>query len=82
LPVHRAARRLELVLQFLVFAPQPLPLGLRSPEVLFELRDPARLVLNDLLRVSRRRGLFALRHAAVMPNPDSKYKQKMPGRTH
>jgi hypothetical protein len=73
LTIDRPPRGLELVFQFLVLASQALPLGFRAPEIRFELPDPARLIVDDLLRVSRRR-LVALRHAAVMPDSRSMYK--------
>ena len=68
-----AARRLELVFQFLVFAPQPLALGFRPPQVLSQPLDLAALLVDDLLGIARRRRLVA-RHTVVMPKPRSKYK--------
>jgi hypothetical protein len=53
---------LELVFQFLVFEAQPLPLLLRTPQVLAEPVDFPALVVNDLLRVTWRRGIIALRY--------------------
>jgi hypothetical protein len=44
-------------LQLLVFTTQALPLGLRSPQILFQLRDPMRLIVDDSLRIMRLRGL-------------------------
>ena len=69
LAIHRAARRLEVVFQFLVFTPQPLTLGFRPPKIFTEPRDIARLVLNDLLRVTGTIIRSAIRHADVMPEP-------------
>jgi hypothetical protein len=53
LPIDRAPRRLELVFQFVVFAPQPLPLGFAAPEILAQLLILAPQSL-DLGRVGRR----------------------------
>ena len=77
LAVYRAPRRLEVVLQLLILAPQPLALGFRAAQVLAQPRVVSSELFDDLLRVSRRRRLVALRHAAVMPNPRSKYKREM-----
>jgi hypothetical protein len=73
--MHRAARGLEFVFQFLVLAAQPLAFGFRPPEVRFQLRDPARLVVDDLLRVTRRR--LVTRHPRVMPDSPIQYKQNL-----
>jgi hypothetical protein len=75
LAIHRAPRRVELVSQLIVFAPQPLPLGFRPSQILFELLDAARLVVNDLLRITWR-DLIALWHAPVMPDLRAQYKRK------
>jgi len=69
-------RRLEVLFQLLVFAPQPLPLGLRPAEVLAQLLVVSTESL-DLARVRRRLGL-AERHAPVMPNSCTPYKKKQP----
>ena len=82
LPIHRSARRLELLFQLLVFSAQALALGFRAPQVFFELRDPARLIVDDLLGIVRGRRLVALRHAALMPESRSKYKGEMRVSTH
>lgn len=74
LAIHRAARRLEVVFQFLVFTPQPLTLGFRPPKIFTEPLDLARLVLDDLLRVTGTISRSAIRHADVMPEPRLKYK--------
>jgi hypothetical protein len=76
LAIDCAPRRFERVFQFLVFAAQPLPLGLRPSQVLFPLRDPTRLVVDDLLGITRWRSIVALRHAPLMPNSHPKYKRK------
>jgi len=73
--------RLELLFQFLVFAPQPLPLGFRSAQIIFESLDASRLVVNDLLRITRR-GLIALWHAPVMPDSRAQYKREMRVSSH
>jgi hypothetical protein len=73
LPRTLTPRRLELLFQLLVFPPQPLPLRLRSSEVLTQLLVVATESL-DLARV-RRLGL-ALRHAPVLPNFCAPYKKK------
>ena len=77
LPIDGAARRLELVLQFLVLAAEPLAFRLRPTQVLAQPLDLAALLVDDLLRVGRRRRLVAVRHTVVMPNPRSKYKREM-----
>ncbi len=76
LPIDRAARRVERVFQFVVFAPQPLPFDFRAPQVFLELRDAARLLLDDLLRVLRRRFRATRRHGPVMPDSPRQYKRK------
>jgi hypothetical protein len=68
------ARRLELLFQFLVFAPQALPLGFGAAQILAQPVDLPLLLGDDLMRVTRRRGIVALRHAAVMPDLRKKYK--------
>jgi hypothetical protein len=75
LAVDGPARRIELVSQLVVFAPQPLSLGFRPSQILFELLNAPRLVVNNLLRITRR-GIIALRHAPVMPNYCAPYKKK------
>ncbi len=78
-PRHRPARGLQFVFQLLVFPPQALSLRLRPPQVLFQLRDAPRLILDDLLRVTRRRRLVALRHESVMPDSRAQDKRKPQG---
>jgi len=75
LPIYRASRGVELLFQVFVFPPQALPLGFRPPQIFFELRDPARLIVNDVLWVTRRRRIVALRHAPVMPDSCAQYKR-------
>jgi hypothetical protein len=82
LPIDRAARRLELLFQFVVFAAQPLAFRLRAAQILTQPLDLSALLVNDLLRVAWGRGLVVLRHAAVMPDPRSKYKREMRVSTH
>ena len=77
LPIDGAARRFQLVFQFLVLAAQPLAFRLRPTQVLAQPLDLAALFVDDLLRVGRRRRLVSVRHTVVMPNPRSKYKQEM-----
>jgi len=77
LPIHRASRRLEILFQFLVFTPQPLPLGLRPPQILAQALDLPTLLVDDYLRVRRRGAGVALRHAPVMPDSRAPYKRKM-----
>ncbi len=69
---HRSARGLELVLQLLVLAAQPLPLGLRPSQIFAKPLDLARLILDDLLRVARRRIGGAPRHEPVMADSRKK----------
>ena len=75
----RAPRGLQFVFQFLVLAPQSLPLGFRPPQVFLELHDTSRLIVDDLLGVTRGRGIIALRHAPVMPDSQDEYKRKPQG---
>jgi hypothetical protein len=71
----------ELLFQLLVFAPQPLPLGFRPAQIVFESLDASRLVVNDLLRILWR-GVIALRHAPVMPDSRAQYKREMRVSSH
>jgi hypothetical protein len=82
LPRDRAARRLELLFQFLVFAAQPLAFRFRAAQILAQPVDLSPLLVNDLLRGSRRRRLVALRHTTVMPDRRSKYKRQIRTRLH
>jgi hypothetical protein len=68
LPIDGTARGLEFAFQLLVFAPQSLTLGFGSAQVLTEPLVFAPQFVDDL-RIVRGRGLVALRHTAVMPNP-------------
>jgi hypothetical protein len=77
LSVDGATRRLELLFQLLVLATQPLAFRFRPAQVLAQPVDFSPLLVDDLLRIGRGRGLVALRHMAVMPNPRSKYKWKV-----
>jgi len=77
LAMDRSPRGLQVVFQLLVFATQALPFGFRSAQVLAQPLDLLSLLVDDLLGVAWGRGLVALRHAAVMPNSRSKYKQEM-----
>jgi hypothetical protein len=77
LPIDGAARRFQLVFQFRVLAAQPLAFRLRPTQVLAQPLDFAALLVDDLLRVGRRRRLVSVPHPVVMPNPRSKYKQEM-----
>jgi hypothetical protein len=72
-----APRRLELVFQLLVLAPQALTLRFGATEIRFELRDPTRLRVDDQLGISRRSRLVALRHASLMPDSRAAYKREM-----
>jgi hypothetical protein len=72
--IARAASRLEIVLQFLVLATQPLALRFRAAQGLAQSFVVASELLDDRLRIGRSRGLVALRYAAVMPDRHKKYK--------
>ena len=74
LAIHGATGRFEFVFQFLVFAPQPLALGFRPPQVLTQSLDLPRLIMNDLLRVTRRRIVGAPRHAEFMSDSRPLYR--------
>ena len=78
LAIHRATRRVELVFQFVVFAPQPLPLRFRPAQILAQPLDSRRLLVDDLLRVAGRRR-SSRRHAPVMPDSRAQYKSEMMG---
>lgn len=77
LAIDGAPRRVEFVFQFLVFAPQPLPLRLRPPQVFLQLRDATRVLVDDLLGIARWCSLVALRHAPVMPDSRAPYKREL-----
>ena len=77
LPPDRTPRRLELDLQFLVLASKPLPLRFRPTQVLAQSVDLSALLLDDLLRITRRRHVIALWHVPVMPDSRAKYKREM-----
>ena len=74
---HRAARGLEFVFQFLVFAPQPLAFGFGPAQVVTQPFDLPCLILNDLQRVTGRRMVSAPRHSTVMADSRSKYKYEI-----
>jgi hypothetical protein len=77
LAIHGAAGRFEFVFQLLVFAPQPLALGFRTPQVLTQSLDLPRLIMNDLLRVTRRGIVGAPRHAQFMSDSGPLYKYEI-----
>jgi hypothetical protein len=54
LPVHGPARRLEVLLQLVVFTTQPLAFGFRATQILAQAVDFAPLLGDDLVRVTRR----------------------------
>jgi hypothetical protein len=74
LAIHGPARSLKLVFQLVVFAPQSLAFGFGAAQVLAQPVDLPRLIVDDLLRVTRRLVTGAQRHASVMPDRRSKYK--------
>ena len=80
LAIHGAAGRFELVFQLLVFAPQPLTLGFRAPQVFTQPLDLPRLIVNDLLRVRWRRVVGAPRHAEFMSDSRHLYKYEISDR--
>ena len=73
-----AARHFELLFQALVLAAQPIAFDLRAPHVLAEPLILLLQLVDDLLRVTRRRILRAPRHATVMPDSRAEYKWKPP----
>jgi hypothetical protein len=73
LTIDRAARGLEFLFQLVVFAPQPLPFGLRPPEIVAQLFILATQPL-DLGGLCRGPIRFAVWHAPVMPDSRGKYK--------
>jgi len=82
LAIHGATCSVELLFQFLVFAPQALPLRLRPAQILTEAVELPALLVDDLLRVPRRRVVIALRHASVMPDSRAQYKRELPASVH
>jgi len=78
LPIRPAARHVEFFFQPLVLAPQPVALDLRTQEVLTELFDLPRLIIDDLPRVRRRRVFRAPRHGTLMPDSRIQYKRESP----
>jgi hypothetical protein len=73
LPRARAARRLEILFQFLVFATQPLPLGLRPAEILAQLLVFSTKALQ-FARRGRRQVWLTARHTMLMPDSPQQYK--------
>lgn len=69
-------RHLELFLQSLILAAQPIALDLRALQILAESFDFPRLIINDLSRV-RRRVRRAPRHDMLMPDSGAQYKREM-----
>src|SRR5262245_20479569 len=57
-------------------APQALPLRFRSAKIVAQSLVLPTQFLDLLLRIGRRRGLIALRHATLMPDPRAQYKAK------
>ena len=55
----------------------PIDGATRRLKLVLQLLVLAALLVDDLLRVGRRRRLVAVRHTVVMPNPRSKYKREM-----
>ena len=75
LAIRATPRHLEFFAQAFVFAAQPLAFVLRPHQILAQSVDLSRLIVDDLLGVTRRRRVRrAPRHAPVMPNPRKKYK--------
>jgi hypothetical protein len=79
LAIHGAARRIELLLQAVVFAPQPGAFGLRAAQILAQPFDFARLLIDDLLRIARRRIWRVLSDLPVIADRSAgeKYKELM-----
>jgi hypothetical protein len=78
LAIGPATRHLEFFFQPLVLAPQPVALDLGATHVLAKPIILAPQILDDLLRITRRRRtLRALRHATVMPDSRMQYKSKV-----
>jgi hypothetical protein len=78
LPIHRTARRLELVLQLLVFTTQPLTLRFRATEIVAQTLVLAAQLVDGLLRIARR-GISRVSDRTCMPDtsPVEKYKELM-----
>jgi hypothetical protein len=78
LAVDRAARRLEVLFQLLVFAPQALTFRLRPAEVLPQTLVLSTQLLDCLLGVARR-GIRWVSDRTCMPDPSpiEKYKELM-----
>jgi hypothetical protein len=69
--------RPQVPLQSLVVATHPIAFDLRAPQVFFEPLNATRLVVDDLLSVTRRRILRAAKFAPVMPDSRPQYKREM-----
>ena len=77
LSIRATTRHLEFLVQPLVFAAQPIAFVLRPHQILLESFDLSCLIVDDLLRVTRRRRVLrAPRHAPVMPNSRKGYKKE------
>ena len=74
--IDRAARGVQFLFQFVVFATEALPVGLRATQILAESLDLSTLVVDDVVRVVRRL-IAPLRHAPVMPDSRAQYKRKL-----
>src|SRR5262249_12377912 len=72
-----AACGLELLSQPFVFTAETIAFDLRPSQVFAQAFDLARLIVDDPLRVRRRRIRRTPRHAAVMPERRSKYKPEI-----
>jgi hypothetical protein len=79
LAIDGATRGVELLLQALVFAPQPGAFGLRAAQILAQPFDFARLLIDDLLRIARRRIRRMLSDLPVIADRSAceKYKELM-----
>ena len=81
LPVRAAPRHLEFFFQPFVFAAQPIAFDLRAHQIFAQPFDLSRLIVDDLLRVTRRRDPSgAEARARLCQIPRKKYKQIMSGR--
>jgi hypothetical protein len=76
LTIGPTASGLEVFFQSLVFASQAGALDLGPPQIFLEAFNAAGLVVDDLLGRTRRRVIWAPRHARVIADRGRKYKSK------
>jgi hypothetical protein len=76
LSIRATPRHLQLLFQPLVFASQSMAFDFRALQILAQPFDLARLIVDDLSGIWRRRIFRAPRHPILMPERRSKYKRE------